>query len=69
MTRTRKMGGWMKKTGWALIALLAVILIAEAGFRLVNRVNPLFVFHDDGYGRLRGKPFARSRVVSRMGHA
>jgi hypothetical protein len=46
----------LKKAGTALLILAISLALGEVVLRIVNRVMPSYVFHDDSYNRFRGKP-------------
>ena len=48
--------GGLRKAGTALMILLISLALGEIVLRIVNRIRPSFVFHDDSYNRFRVKP-------------
>ena len=46
----------LRKAGTALMILLISLALGEVVLRIVNRVMPSYVFHDDSYNRFRVKP-------------
>jgi hypothetical protein len=46
----------LKKAGTALLILAISLALGEIVLRIVHRISPSYVFHDDSYNRFRVKP-------------
>ena len=45
-----------RRAGTAILLLLISFALGEIVLRLVDRIHPSFIFHDDSYNRFRVKP-------------
>ena len=46
----------LKKVAAALLILAISLALGEIGLRIVHRISPSYVFHDDSYNRFRVRP-------------
>jgi hypothetical protein len=44
------------RVGTAVLLLVISFALGEVALRLVDRIHPSFIFHDDSYNRFRVKP-------------